>query len=1088
MNAKEEGNSFASCVETVNLRMMSDNSTRTELDSKRMLNNCLEAPALPNAERSAQNPIDALSSHICILDETGTILTVNLAWRNFAAANQGLSDKTAEGVNYLSICDAVTGVDAEIAVVFGNGIRDVMSGKCEEFFLEYPCHSPTSKHWFSGRVSRFLSNGAIRIVVTHENITQRKQAEKNWWESHQLNLQVLRHAHDGIIVQDRQLRYLIWNPFMEKLTGLASEKVIGRYPLEVFPFLREIGVLERLERILREETSDSCEFQYDFPVSKRSGWLSDTIAPLRDGRGEIIGVIGIVREITERKRAEEAIMHLNEDLEHRVLERTAQLAGAIQDLRKEIASHKQTEEKINNILASISEAFFSMDNQLVMNYFNDAAEELMGRRREDILGRNLFDAFPELKGSIFEINFRKAMAEKKALSFETYFDRKPYCNWYDVQVYPQSGGLSVYFQVITQRKQAETSLRQLFQAVEQSPIIVVITDRQGFIEYVNPRFCQVTGYVPEEVIGKNPRLLKSGQTTAIEYKRLWETICAGKEWRGEFLNRKKNGDDFWEWAIISPVKNESGQITHFLASKEDITERKRRQAELLKAQEIVQEQAALLEIARDAIAVFDLEGRVRFWNPGCERLLGWKAEEILGLPLNPETFVECKEKLIQAQKQVMETGDWSGELILHDKNRKRIIVQSSRSLVRDKTGQPKAILVVKTDITEQKLLESRLLRMQREESVGRLANGVAHDLNNVMTPIIMAAELLQQESNNSETNEYLEMILSSAVRGADMVRQLLLYSRGVDTKHVELDLCKVIKETARMIQKTFPKMIQLRLNLPETVWPVDGDITQLHQVLLNLCVNARDAMPDGGVLSIGVEHAELDGIACQLIPGAKAGPYVVMKIRDTGTGISPDILENIFDPFFTTKDLGQGTGLGLSTVQGIVKNHNGFVEVSSHLDQGSQFTVYLPAKKSASKTETDSSAQIISRGAGELILVVDDEEIICRSIKCALESHGYQVILARHGLEALSLYQKNKLKIQAVILDMWLPHMDGLTTIHQLEQMDPSVCVIAVSGLPDYEKKAQEISPVVKAFLLKPLKTNQILLALQKVLKSVPSP
>jgi signal transduction histidine kinase len=417
-------------------------------------------------------------------------------------------------------------------------------------------------------------------------------------------------------------------------------------------------------------------------------------------------------------------------------------------------------------------------------------------------------------------------------------------------------------------------------------------------------------------------------------------------------------------------------------------------------------------------------------------------------------------------------------------------VERARLLAANRQHQVDLESLVAERTSELREREAQVLRMQRQESLGRLASGIAHDLNNVLAPIMMAGDLLQTAALNENERECVEMVRASSARGADMVRQLLLFSRGADGRRAKLDPSRIVRDVARMITETFPKDIQVRLEMPSTACLVEADATQLHQVVLNLCVNARDAMPHGGTLSMTLERVEIDGESAELHPPAQAGPYVVFIVADSGTGIAPDIVDKIFDPFFTTKPAGQGTGLGLSTVQGIVASHGGFVDVQSRPGSGTAFRVYLPHAAGAEADDAASSADgDAPRGAGQTILVVDDERMVRSLIKRTLQDYGYRVLVAEGGAQALNVFDSSPDPVDLVMVDMWMPHMDGATTIRRLARRDPNTRVIAMSGLSEMRDQVLRSSPVVKRFIVKPWRTKDLLTTIDDVVNTtVPRP
>ena len=496
----------------------------------------------------------------------------------------------------------------------------------------------------------------------------------------------------------------------------------------------------------------------------------------------------------------------------------------------------------------------------------------------------------------------------------------------------------------------------------------------------------------------------------------------------------------------------------------------------------IREQAALLDIATDAIFVQDLENRILFWNKGAEHLYGFSVAEAIGKNANQLLYKYNEETLVEVDRQLTAKGEWQGELYQFTKDGKEIIVQSRWTLVQAQQQKPKSILIVNTDITEKKQLESQFLRTQRMESLGTLAGGIAHDLNNVLAPILMAVQLLQLKLLDPQSQEWLEILENNVKRGANLVKQVLSFARGCEGDRATLQIRHIIAEIKQIAKETFPKSIEIYTNIDSELWTVSGDATQLHQILLNLCVNARDAMPDGGKLSITAENIYIDESYARINIDAKVGYYVVITVSDVGTGINSEIIDKIFDPFFTTKELGKGTGLGLSTAIGIIKSHGGFIKVYSEIGKGTQFKVFLPAAE-VSEIQVEKHEQFDLRsGQGELILVVDDEESICQVTKLSLEVGGYQVITAKDGIEAITLYAEHKEKISLVLADMMMPSMDGSLTIRTLQKINPQVRIIAVSGLESNSKIAEMAGSSVKSFLLKPYSGQELLKTVHDVM------
>jgi signal transduction histidine kinase len=400
-------------------------------------------------------------------------------------------------------------------------------------------------------------------------------------------------------------------------------------------------------------------------------------------------------------------------------------------------------------------------------------------------------------------------------------------------------------------------------------------------------------------------------------------------------------------------------------------------------------------------------------------------------------------------KTILEQEVWQGEFEQKTKFGKTVLVASRWTLMRDEAGQPKSVLVVNTDITEKKQLEAQFYRAQRLESVGTLASGIAHDLNNVFTPILTLSQLLRLKLQNldAQSQEMLEILSSSTKRGASLVKQILTFARGTEGKPIPLQVDHLLQEVVDIVQQTFPKSIRIRWETPsQPLRLVSADPTHLHQVLMNLCVNARDAMPGGGTLTLSAQNQFIDESMARINLDAKVDHYVVVTVADTGTGIPSELVDRIFDPFFTTKEPGEGTGLGLSTVLGIVKNYGGFLQVSSQVGEGTQFQVYLPVI--GEPASALSEHELTLQGSGELILIVDDEIAVQQTNQALLESFNFRTLTASDGLEALDLYREHPLEIKGVLMDVMMPNMDGATLIHHLRRISPEVKILAISGLP----------------------------------------
>jgi len=507
----------------------------------------------------------------------------------------------------------------------------------------------------------------------------------------------------------------------------------------------------------------------------------------------------------------------------------------------------------------------------------------------------------------------------------------------------------------------ERTSRRLSQVVEQSPVAILITDPAGIIAYANPKFCEVSGYSHEELLGQKPSLLRSAQVPDEFFRDLWARLRRGQKWEGEYLNRAKDGRNFTVRANLFPIFDEAGNITHFV--------------------------------------------------------------------------------------EIME------------------------------------------DITGHRALEERLARAQRLESVGNLAGGIAHDLNNILAPVRLGAEFLKTLPFSGKEREIVEVMEMSIHRATELVLQVLAFSRGRRGKREVLAPAVIISELERFVRETFPRDIRLELHVAPDLAMVHADPTQLLQVLMNLCVNSRDAMPAGGVIRLAADNIILSGAQTSSFPGARPGPHVRFRVTDAGTGIPPDVLKKIFEPFFTTKDVGKGTGLGLSTALGIVQDHGGIIEIESTGPQGSTFVMYLPEAPAAMLAAAPAPVATIPAAAEEpmvvgTVLVVDDEAALRQAVAFILTQRGFTVLEAGDGYQAIEQMKQHGDKVAAVLLDVMMPRLDGVATMKALREMRPGVRVIATSGV-NHDTRVEALRQLgVQQFLLKPYRNRELLEALRICLKS----
>jgi PAS domain S-box-containing protein len=516
----------------------------------------------------------------------------------------------------------------------------------------------------------------------------------------------------------------------------------------------------------------------------------------------------------------------------------------------------------------------------------------------------------------------------------------------------------------------------------------------------------------------------------------------------------------------------------------DITERKRAETALRMSEARSRSLVEIIESTPDFVGMVDSLGHVLYLNCGGRRMVGLTdAADISRLSIADFHPPEVTARVVaQALPTAAQAGVWSGETILRTRAGRevhglQIIVAHKKS-----QGVVECFSTVIHDLTGRKKLEAQLLRTQRLESVGQLASGIAHDLNNILAPILMATPLLQETVHDPSSRKIVDIINANAVRGAAIIKQLLTFGRGAGNQPGPRQLRSLIRDMENIIEETFPKNIRYQNESRSETWEAICDPTQLYQVLMNLCVNARDAMPDGGTLTLGVENVEVDEARAATIPGVSPGRYVVLSVADTGTGIAPELLDKIYDPFFTTKEIGRGTGLGLSTVLGIVKNHQGFVQVKTELGRGTRFQVLLPACAAEYTAPVPAAPETLPQGHGELVLVVDDEENVRQVTGMILEAYGYRVIDFGAAPTALNWYANHGAEAQVVISDMLMPGMDGVTFVRKLRHLNPQVLIITASGNQPGAGASETTAGETQACLIKPFTLEMLLRTLHCVL------
>jgi two-component system cell cycle sensor histidine kinase/response regulator CckA len=932
-------------------------------------------------------------------------------------------------------------------------------------------------------------------IALYKHATESKIKESEQWLS-----TTLTSIGDAVIATNERGMVTFINPVALELMRVTRDDVLGKDLGEIF----HIVDVSTRARAANPAGAALANGEIHRPSNQTLLLASDgteipiyyNVAPIRGAKGNHQGVVLVFRDVTERIRAEQM---------QSALYRISEAATSARDLQTLFTSVHQIVAGLlparNFYLALCDPARATIS----FPYFVDEYDAALGPQilAPRPFGRGITEFLIQNEGTLLLSGdtLHQLAAEKEIAIIGTvpYFWLGTPLRTADgqtigavaVQSYTEGIGYSVrdkdvlefvstQIAMAIERKRAEQTLRESeerFRTIfARSAIGIGISDiRSRRITESNAALQAMLGYSAAELREKTTLALLHPEDVTAEVENERKLLEGHTDhFVAEKRYIRKDGNIVWGRTTVSLVKDPAGAPLFGIALMEDITQKN-------DAEEKIREQAALLDHAQDAICVRDLESKITYWNKGAERLYGWTSREVLGQNEFDLLMKEVSPDVGRAQKEVLENGEWVGELTQRTKAADDVIVQSHWTLVRNGTGDPASVLVINTNMTDRKKLEAQFLRAQRLESIGTLAGGIAHDLNNVLSPIMLAAHLLRSRTTDPTMRKWIDTIEASTQRGAGILSQVLTFARGATGKRMLVQPKHLLKEMGKIATETFPRSIDTNVDVPRDLWTITGDPTQLHQVLMNLCVNARDAMPAGGTLTIKGENVILDDDDARQIIEAVPGPYVMLTVSDTGAGIPKQFMEKIFEPFFTTKEPGRGTGLGLSTVHAIVKSHKGFIRLASDQGKGTTFQIYLPAQNAGEATDAVEETDHTLTGSNELILVIDDERMILNVTEEMLGTSGYRALTTANGKEGVALYARHANEIQAVLVDMMMPQMDGLAVIQALRRMNPGVKILAMSGLPR-QRGNDPGRASAQNFLAKPFSAATLLRALRDIL------
>jgi PAS domain S-box len=629
---------------------------------------------------------------------------------------------------------------------------------------------------------------------------------------------------------------------------------------------------------------------------------------------------------------------------------------------------------------------------------------------------------------------------------------------------------------LQQTQEALRENRERFREIAENVAdLIVMLDRDGRCVYHNPAYAEAVGRAAVERCDDVFADAHPDDRPVLRHA-FEETLRTGRLPRVGFRLRRSDGAIRHLEAQHTVVRDAAGEVSQVIIVARDVTEQRA-------AQERIERQAELLDRAQDAILMRDMHDRITYWNRSAARIYGWTAAEAHGREATA-LWNEDPAQVEAARRATLLHGEWMGEMPQRSRTGTELVMQSRWSLVHDKNGEPTGFLVINTDVAEKKRLEAQFLRVQRAESIGLLAGGVAHDINNVLVPILSATELLEPIVTGPDGSQLLASIRASAQHGAALVRQLLAFSRGAVGQQTEISLPAFLEDFIRFVTQMFPRSIAVTQNTAPDLRPIRADAVQLKQVLVNLCLNARDAMPDGGHIEILARNHLVDDIEAAALREIKPGPFVEIIVADNGTGMPPSVLERIFDPFFTTKGLGKGTGLGLAAVRGIVKGHEGAITVDSQPGRGTRFRILLPATPAPAADPAPPAARSAAGGRGQSILLVDDEDSVRDILQSLLTAAGYRVLPASSAHDATQLYREHAADISLVLTDVMMRDGDGFSLAAELRRHAADLPILVMSGMAgsgQYDEKARQLRVPL---LAKPITRAALIAAVQDALRA----
>jgi len=1061
--------------------------------------------ASPPAIQAQLAILNALAAPIALLDASGAIVAVNDAWRRLRADTALHNPDIVVGHNYLDVCEHAAGEHSEDARSVATGIRSVLQGDINEFVLEYLCHSSPEARSYRASVTPLPDGRARGVVVMHVETTGNgrdaaavRRTEQLARESEQRLGFALGAADIGD--WDMDLRTNVTRRSLRHDQCFGYSEAVPEWGYDTFLSHVHTDDRERVDQTFRSAMSGAEEYDVEFRTvwgDQSEHWLWSKGRFYFDSDGAPYRVAGIQVDVTARKHSKRVMREQAEFVFDETSGQAIRMLGTVLDITEPRANEvalTRALERLRNAQRIGEIGDWEWDFRTKEMSWSPHLFEITQRDPSDGPPRDyaeleqLFDESvrASLKGHVMHLVNSGEAQRYELIVVRPNGERIP-VEAYAVPERDASGVVRFLrgtMQDISSRKRAEAVLavseQRLELATQSAGIGIWDYNLLNDTLMWDKRMLEMYGIAEQDFTGTFDAWWRcvhpeDGPRIAAAYA---DAVSGERAFGITFRVLWPSGQERHLEAHAVVQRNVDGAPVRMIGVNWDITTRKREEAVLAQLADIVAS-------SDDAIIGNDLQNIVTSWNRGAEKVFGFSAAEMVGSPsmqLLPDDRQREEAELVRRVLNGESVEQF--ETIRRVRSGRAIEVSITASPMRDAIGRVVGISTVTRDISERKKLERQFYRAQRMESIGTLASGIAHDLNNALTPILLSLDLLKSSFPDPQSQEVLAMVGTSARHAAGMVQQVLSFARGVEGKRLQVDMQALVGDVEKIGRDTFPKQITITTRIAPDLRAVLGDRTQLHQVLVNLCVNARDAMPNGGRLAVIAENVRCEAQQDPVPDALKAGDYVCLRIEDSGEGMSPELIERMFEPFFTTKEVGKGTGLGLSTSLAIIRSHGGVIRVYSELARGTTVTLYLPAHLDSSDVPSP-VAEAARRGNGELILVVDDEPAVLGVTKRILEAYGYRVLLSSDGMSALALFDAHRAEIAVILTDMMMPVMDGPTMIRALRVRDPAVRIIGTSGLSSHQY--DESSPSrLRHFVPKPCAADTLLRTVQSILDEPP--